>query len=99
MTRTWPKRFVTCLNITEAMDRGILGAPARRERRISFSPSALTCRVTMTPDAHAAFTTALLKRLDGDPDVLGLVLLGSSSGEPPGADDFSDHDLFIVTRS
>ncbi|MGZ6132921.1 MAG: hypothetical protein ACXWK9_00600 [Myxococcaceae bacterium] len=53
----------------------------------------------MTPEAHAAFITALLKRLDGDPDVLGLVLLGSSSGEPPGADAFSDHDLFVVTRS
>jgi len=52
----------------------------------------------MTPEAHAAFTTALLKRLDADPDVLGLVLLGSSSGEPPLPDVFSDHDLFVVTR-
>ncbi len=53
----------------------------------------------MTPEAHAAFTAALLKRLDADPDVVGLVLLGSSSGEPPEADAFSDHDLFVVTRS
>lgn len=52
----------------------------------------------MTPEAHAAFTAALLKRLDADPDVLGLVLLGSSSGDPPGPDAFSDHDLFVVTR-
>ncbi|HZJ53528.1 MAG TPA: hypothetical protein VFD38_05265 [Myxococcaceae bacterium] len=52
----------------------------------------------MTPEAHAAFTAALLKRLDADPDVLGLVLLGSSSGEAPGPDAFSDHDLFVVTR-
>jgi len=53
----------------------------------------------MTPEAHAAFVAALLKRLDPDPDVLGLVLLGSSSGEPPAPDAFSDHDLFVVTRS
>jgi hypothetical protein len=53
----------------------------------------------MTPEAHAAFTTALLKRLDADPDVLGLVLLGSSSGDPPLPDAFSDHDLFVVTRA
>jgi len=52
----------------------------------------------MTPAAHAAVTAALLKRLEADPDVLGLVLLGSSSGEPPGPDHFSDHDLFVVTR-
>lgn len=58
----------------------------------------LTWRVTMTPEAHAAFTTALLKRLGADPDVLGVVLLGSSSGEPPLPDAFSDHDLFVVTR-
>ncbi|HVP60374.1 MAG TPA: hypothetical protein VMT11_07435 [Myxococcaceae bacterium] len=53
----------------------------------------------MTPEAHAAFTAALLKRLDADPDVLGLVLLGSCSGQPPPPDDFSDHDLFVVTRT
>ena len=53
----------------------------------------------MTPEAHAAFTAALLKRLEAEPDVLGLVLLGSSSGEPPLPDAFSDHDLFVVTRT
>ena len=52
----------------------------------------------MTPEAHAAFTTALLKRLELDPDVLGVVLLGSSSGVPPLPDGFSDHDLFVVVR-
>jgi hypothetical protein len=52
----------------------------------------------MTPEAHAAFTTALLERLDADPEVLGVVLLGSSSGHPPPPDAFSDHDLFVVTR-
>ena len=53
----------------------------------------------MTPEAHAAFTAALLKRLEADPDVLGLVLLGSTSGQPPLPDAFSDHDLFVVTRT
>lgn len=52
----------------------------------------------MSPEAYAAFIAALLKRLDAEPDVLGLVLLGSSSGEPPLADAFSDHDLFLVSR-
>lgn len=53
----------------------------------------------MTPEAHAAFTAALLARVTQDPDVLGLVLLGSSSGLPPAPDEFSDHDLFVVTRA
>jgi hypothetical protein len=53
----------------------------------------------MTPDAHAAFTTALLARLTADAEVLGLVMLGSSSGLPPAADAFSDHDFFVVTRA
>ena len=69
-----------------------------RVGKFSLHPEPLTCRVTMTPEAHAEFTASLLKRLDPDPDVLGLVLLGSSSGEPPAPDAFSDHDLFVVTR-
>src|SRR5262249_41721446 len=52
----------------------------------------------VTPEAHAAFTAALLDRLSADADVVGVVLLGSSSGIPPGPDEFSDHDLFVVTR-
>jgi hypothetical protein len=80
------------------LERGILDAPARAEGKISSSQIVLTWRVTMTPEAYAAFTTALLKRLDAEPDVLGLVLLGSSSGVPPPPDAFSDHDLFVVTR-
>lgn len=53
----------------------------------------------MTFEAHAHFVAALLKRLDLEPDVLGVVLLGSSSGQPPAPDAFSDHDLFVVTRT
>ncbi|MFO0583473.1 MAG: hypothetical protein U0229_14475 [Anaeromyxobacter sp.] len=52
----------------------------------------------MTPAAHAAFTEAVRARLEADPDVLGLVGLGSTSGEPPLPDEVSDHDLWIVTR-
>jgi hypothetical protein len=52
----------------------------------------------MTPDAHAAFTARLLTRLSEEPDVLGVVTLGSSSGLTPGPDAFSDHDFFVVTR-
>jgi hypothetical protein len=52
----------------------------------------------MDPAAYEAFTRALAARLEGDPDVLGLVALGSMSGEPPGPDAWSDHDFFVVTR-
>ena len=52
----------------------------------------------MTPDEHRSFTEAIRSRLAGDADVLGLVGLGSTSGLPPLPDDFSDHDLFVVTR-
>jgi hypothetical protein len=52
----------------------------------------------MTPEAHHAFTERLVERLAGEPDVLGLVLLGSTSGLPPGPDAFSDHDFFVVVR-
>jgi len=53
----------------------------------------------MTPEAHAAFIATLLDRLAAEPDVLGLVLLGSSSGQAPAPDAFSDHDFFVVTQA
>jgi hypothetical protein len=52
----------------------------------------------MDPAAYARFTAALTDRLARDPAVLGLVALGSMSGEPPGPDAWSDHDFFVVTR-
>jgi lincosamide nucleotidyltransferase len=52
----------------------------------------------MTPEAHAAYAAALVSTLAADPDVVGVVLLGSSSGLPPSPDEFSDHDFFVVTR-
>ena len=53
----------------------------------------------MDAAAYSAFTHALSRRLDGDPRVVGLVALGSMSGDGPAPDDFSDHDFFVVTRS
>ncbi len=45
---------------------------------------------------YEAFTERLRTRLAEEPDVLGLVALGSMSGVPPGPDAFSDHDFFVV---
>lgn len=53
----------------------------------------------MTPEAHAEFTAALIDTLAADAEVLGVVLLGSSSGLPPLPDAYSDHDVFVVTRA
>lgn len=52
----------------------------------------------MTPDAHAAFTARLVAQLAAEPDVLGVVTLGSSSGLGAPPDAYSDHDFFVVTR-
>lgn len=48
--------------------------------------------------AFDEFTQELRRRIEPDPRVLGLVALGSMSGEPPEADEWSDHDFFVVTR-
>ena len=53
----------------------------------------------MDAAAYSAFTDALSRRLAGDPRVVGLVALGSMSGDGPAPDDFSDHDFFVLTRS
>lgn len=44
------------------------------------------------------FTSRLRERLAEDERVLGLVALGSMSGEPPGPDVWSDHDFFVISR-
>ncbi len=49
-------------------------------------------------DAHGRFTERLLERLGQDPEVLGLVLLGSTSGEGTPPDGWSDHDFFVVVE-
>jgi hypothetical protein len=50
----------------------------------------------MTPAAYEDFTERLRLRLEREPDVLGLVALGSMSGEGAPADAWSDHDFFVV---
>jgi len=52
----------------------------------------------MRRDEYDRFTDQLRARLEPDPRVLGLVALGSMSGEPPLPDEWSDHDFFVVTR-
>jgi hypothetical protein len=52
----------------------------------------------MHPDAYHRFTARLQQNLSADERVIGLVALGSMSGEPPAADEWSDHDFFVVTR-
>jgi hypothetical protein len=52
----------------------------------------------MDAEAFAAFTESLGERLAADPRVVGLVALGSMSGEGPAPDGFSDHDFFVVTE-
>lgn len=52
----------------------------------------------MQGDAYDRFTERLRERLAADERVLGLVALGSMSGEAPEADEWSDHDFFVITR-
>jgi hypothetical protein len=51
----------------------------------------------MDRDAYDAFSERLRQRLAADERVLGLVALGSMSGEPP-PDRWSDHDFFVISR-
>lgn len=52
----------------------------------------------VTPERFADFTRRLVDRAATEPDVLGVVALGSTSEEPPLPDPWSDHDLFLITR-
>jgi len=49
------------------------------------------------PD-YERFTAHLRERLAADGRVVGLVALGSMSGEPPEPDEWSDHDFFVISR-
>jgi hypothetical protein len=53
----------------------------------------------MQRDAYERFTERLRDGLSADPRVLGLVALGSMSGQPPAPDEWSDHDFFVITRA
>ena len=50
----------------------------------------------MTPEAFERFSTRLRDNLAGRPDVLGLVLMGSTAARHR-ADEWSDHDFAVVT--
>ena len=52
----------------------------------------------MQRDAYDRLTERLREGLAADARVLGLVALGSMSGEPPAPDEWSDHDFFVITR-
>ncbi len=52
----------------------------------------------MNPKDYERLTERLAGRLASEPEVVGLVALGSMSGEPPLPDAWSDHDFFVVTR-
>src|SRR5712692_1801052 len=52
----------------------------------------------MQPEEYRRFSERLREGLAGDDRVLGLVALGSMSGEPPGPDQWSDHDFFVISR-
>jgi hypothetical protein len=52
----------------------------------------------MQREEYHRFTQELAARLQPDPRVIGLVALGSMSGEPPPPDRWSDHDFFVVTQ-
>ncbi|WP_309570994.1 hypothetical protein [Deinococcus sp.] len=45
---------------------------------------------------HTPFTHALQKSLEARPDVLGLILLGSTAGTHHAPDVYSDHDFFVI---
>ena len=51
----------------------------------------------MDRPAYDAFTRALSTALAGDPRIVGLVALGSMSGDGVPPDGVSDHDFFVVT--
>src|SRR5207237_5609069 len=52
----------------------------------------------MDRTAYDRFSERLHQRLAADERVLGLVALGSMSGEPA-PDEWSDHDFFVITRA
>jgi len=51
----------------------------------------------MNSDEYEQFTATLLRTLEEDPGVLGLVALGSMA-EPTWRDAWSDHDFWVVTQ-
>jgi len=53
----------------------------------------------MDSAAYETFTAELVERVSGEPDVVGLVAVGSMAGRDYTADEWSDHDFFLIMRS
>ncbi len=52
----------------------------------------------MDEKRYTEFTRALVSRLEKEPQVLGVVALGSMARRDTQPDDWSDHDFFVVTE-
>ena len=52
----------------------------------------------MQRDQYDRFLAVLTEWAEGDPRVLGLVVLGSTAGVGRRPDEWSDHDFFVVSR-
>ena len=53
----------------------------------------------MNPEEYQAYTIALQSNLEQNPDVIGLVALGSMAKQDYQPDRWSDHDFFVMTKS
>lgn len=53
----------------------------------------------MSPQEFQAYSDQLRTNLAGDERVIGLVFLGSSAGMTRQADEWSDHDFFVIVKS
>lgn len=51
----------------------------------------------MHPTAYARWLDELTARVSDRPDVIGLVALGSTAGTDRSPDEWSDHDVFVIT--
>jgi hypothetical protein len=53
----------------------------------------------MSPQEFQAYSDQLRTNLVGDARVIGLIFLGSSAGKTRQADEWSDHDFFVIVKS
>src|SRR5437868_5457994 len=84
----------------------MIASPSTGSCECSVPPQAASRRraacdrlTRMERDKYHSFTARLREGLEADRRVLGLVALGSMSGEPPEPDEWSDHDFFVISRS
>src|SRR5437868_13505770 len=83
----------------------MIASPSTGSCECSVPPQAASRRraacdrlTRMERDKYHSFTARLREGLEADRRVLGLVALGSMSGEPPEPDQWSDHDFFVISR-